>query len=771
MKVKLIQSILIGLVFLFSTINLAAKSEAVDGGYYTTKDAEYYLTPEQILFIRPGLVLEIIDVVIPSDRQTEVTFTLSDPAGLPLDRNGVYTPGPVSTSFILSYIPAFEEAYVAYTTRVQTSPITGDSATQASTDTGGAYTELGIGTYRYKFGTVLPEGYDMDVTHTVGVYARRDLLEFDLDRYVANELEHFIPSGSGTPMPRDIVTTETCNGRCHNPLALHGGSRQEVGLCILCHNPTQDIDPDTGNSIDMPLMIHKIHMGENLSEDYTIVGYRQSVHNYNDVVYPAPINECEACHTGGLPTANFPMVATPQAALVCDGSGMGEVNLSWQYTDNVELKVRTASNPEGSIFGIGGPSGTYATGKWVADGTWFDIYDLNTKRLLQSVPVNATVLGCVSNAPGTARGVAGSQHTNWLDHLSRKTCGSCHDDINWETGEGHSEYDLIMVDDITCDNCHVPDSGNEFDRSVKGSHLELYKSAQFPGVLVNLLEVTNTNPGDNPTVKFSVTSKNGPIDPASLDRFRLTLSGPNDDYSFRIQEIANRSMVWAGDNTWTYTFVQSLPPDAEGSFTVSVESRNLVPVDFGDVISEERDNAENPRIVFAVTDDVATPRRMVVDDYKCESCHSNLAYHGGVRHDPQYCDTCHMPESLDFNRDQTIHFKYMIHSIHRGEDLENGFSIDDHDYSDVVYPGDLRDCDACHVNNSQQVPVDSWLLSTVTPQAWWSPMMPNTAACLSCHDDDDSAAHAFANTAFFGESCGTCHGEGKVAAVDKVHAH
>ena len=77
-------------------------------------------------------------------------------AGLPLDRNGVYTPGPVSTLFILSYIPAFEEAYVAYTTRVQTSPITGDSATQASTDTGGAYTELGIGTYRYKFGTVLP---------------------------------------------------------------------------------------------------------------------------------------------------------------------------------------------------------------------------------------------------------------------------------------------------------------------------------------------------------------------------------------------------------------------------------------------------------------------------------------------------------------------------------------------------------------------------------------------------------------------------------------
>ena len=771
MRIKFIPPILIGMLCLFGTTDLTAKSESVDSGYYTSKDSEFYLTPEQLLFIRPGLVLKINDVAIPADRKPEVTFTITDPAGLPLDRTGTMTPGPVSTSFILAYIPAFEEAYVAYTTRVQTSPITGDSAEQASTDSGGSYTELSIGTYRYKFGTQLPEGFDPNVTHTLGVYASRNLAEFQLGTYYANELEHFVPWGTSEPLPRDIVTTETCNGRCHNPLALHGGSRQEVGLCILCHNPTQSIDPDTGNSVDMPLMIHKIHMGENLSEDYTIIGYRQSVHNYNDVVYPAPINECETCHTGGIPTENFPMVATPSAALVCDGSGVGEVTLKWQYTDNVQVKVRSTSNPEGALMGTGGPTGSMTTGKWVSDGMVFDLYDLRTGSLIQSVPVNTTVLGCVSNAPGSARGEAGTQHSNWMDNPSRKTCGSCHDDINWETGEGHSEYNLVMVDDITCDNCHVADSGQEFDRSVKGAHLELYKSAQFPGVLVKFLEVSNTNPGDHPTVKFSVSSKNGPLDPASLDRFRLTLSGPNDDYSFRIQEIANRSAVWAGDNTWTYTFVQALPADAAGSFTVSFEGRNLVPIEIDGSVSEQRDNAENPSIAFAVTDTAATPRRMVVDDYNCESCHSNLAFHGGVRHDPQYCDTCHMPEALDFDGTQTISFKYMIHSIHRGEELAKGFSIGSHDYSDVVYPGDLRDCATCHVNNSQQVPVESGLLPTITPQAWWSPMAPNAAACLSCHDDDDAAVHAYSNTAFFGESCGTCHGEGRAAAVDKVHAH
>ncbi len=670
MKMKLIRPLLFGLLFFSGTADLAAKSDVINDGNYTTKDSEFYLTPEQLLFIRPGLVLAIVDVVIPNDRQPEVTFTLTDPAGLPLDRTGIFTPGPVSTSFVLSYIPAFEEAYVAYTTRVQTSPITGDSAEQASSDSGGSYTELSIGTYMYKFGTIIPVSYDKDATTTLGVYAVRDLAEFELGTYVANELDHFVPSGLSEPLPRDIVTTETCNGRCHDPLAIHGGSRREVGLCVLCHNPSQGIDPDTGNSVDMPLMIHKIHMGENLSEDYTIIGYRQSVHNYNDVVYPAPINECTDCHTGGIPTENFPMVSNPSAALVCDSSGHGSVVLNWQYTNNVEIRVRTASNPEGSVFARGGPTGSAETGKWVADGTSFDIYDSGTSKLIQSVPVNATVLGCVSNAPGTFRGEAGSQHTNWMDHPTRKNCGSCHDYINWETGEGHSEYNLVMADDITCDHCHVPYTGNEFDRSVQGAHLELYKSAQFPGVLVRFMEVTNTNPGDHPTVKFSVGSKNAPLDPASLDRFRLTLSGPNDDYSFQAQEIANSSLVWAGNNSWTYTFARPLPLDAEGSFTISVESQKLVPIDFGELVSEERDNAENPRIVFAVTDAIATPRHAVVEDYNCESCHSNLAFHGGARHDPQYCDTCHMPESLDFDKDQTIHFKYMIHSIHMGEELD-----------------------------------------------------------------------------------------------------
>ncbi len=196
MKRYAMSVLLVGLALIIGTsTNLFAKSDATEKGAYTEKDKEYYLTEAQIAFIRPGLELEIIDVLIPADLQPEVTFMITDPAGLPLDREGIYTPGPVSTSFILSFIPAGEEAYVAYTTRVQTSPITGDSAVQASTDSGGTYTDMGDGVYLYKFATVLPADYDTNASHTLGMYARRDLLEFDLDRYVKNALDHFIPSG------------------------------------------------------------------------------------------------------------------------------------------------------------------------------------------------------------------------------------------------------------------------------------------------------------------------------------------------------------------------------------------------------------------------------------------------------------------------------------------------------------------------------------------------------------------------------------------------
>ncbi len=62
-------------------------------------------------------------------------------------------------------------------------------------------------------------------------------------------------------------------------------------------------------------------------------------------------------------------------------------------------------------------------------------------------------------------------------------------------------------------------------------------------MLVKILDVTNTDPGQKPTVRFSLGSKNGPLDPASLNRLLFAITGPNEDYSFYVQETVGSEAV------------------------------------------------------------------------------------------------------------------------------------------------------------------------------------------------------------------------------------
>jgi OmcA/MtrC family decaheme c-type cytochrome len=272
---------------------------------FTERDKAFYADSATVNFVRPGLVMKVLGAAIASDGTVTARVKFTDPQGLPLDREGITTPGAISCSFIIAYIRP-DGQYWSYTTRVQTSPITNQSAEQASADTGGRWAKTADGEYTYTFGKKLPAGFNAAATHSIGIYGSRNLTEFELGTNYDDDVYNFVPAGGPVTVVRDLIKTATCN-KCHLELGLHGGSRKTMELCNLCHTP-QTIDPDTGNTVDMPVMTHKIHMGSRLpsvagGKPYTIIGFGQAVHDYSHVAFPANAQNCRACHEDGKDVA------------------------------------------------------------------------------------------------------------------------------------------------------------------------------------------------------------------------------------------------------------------------------------------------------------------------------------------------------------------------------------------------------------------------------------------------------------------------------------
>ncbi len=407
---------------------------------------------------------------------------------------------------------------------MQTSPITGVTAIQASSDSGGTYEKVADGEYMYTFATRAPLNFDRGATHTIGVYARRDLTEFELGQPSDDDTFNFVPDGSEVTNVRDIVRTATCNS-CHTRLTAHG-RRHSTELCITCHQP-QSSDPDTGNTVDFTTMIHKIHMGAELPSvqagiPYQIIGFRQSVHDYSTVEYPADVRRCESCHTGG------------------------------------------------------------------------------------------------------------TQSNVYLTDPSRRACGSCHDDVNFATGENHA--DLPQVSDNQCANCHIPEGELEFDISIVGAHTIERFAKELRGVNFELMGISDTAPGRNPTVTFSVRNDEGnPIIPSEMNRLRLLLAGNTTDITEYWVEDARGAEGSGG--VYNYTFEKPIPENAQGSWAAGVEGRNVQTLLAGTMQerADVRDLGENTVFYFPVTDAEAAPRRKVVSQQQCESCHYKQRIHGGNR--------------------------------------------------------------------------------------------------------------------------------------------
>lgn len=647
-------------------------------GPYSPLEKAFYLDEKTVNFVRPGLVIRILSAEIAADGTARARVRFTDPRGLPLDRAGITTPGTIGTSMVLATIPRGEKHYRSYTVRTQTSPITGRSAIQAAADTGGTWTLVAEGEYNYTFGTRAPSGYDRTATHTVAAYGNRNLNEFDLGIHRSDTTFNFVPDGSRVTNVRDVIRTATCN-KCHDKLSAHGtGGRQSMEVCIVCHTP-QTTDPDTGNTVDMTTMVHKIHMGAELPSvqagtKYQIIGNQQSLHDFSEIHFPPGPQRCEACHE--------------------------------------------------------------------------------------------------PNNPAT-------QKDAWLTP-TRLACGSCHDNVNFATGQNHAN--LPQVSDNQCSNCHTVQGELEFDLSIRGAHTVPTASKTLPGTVFDVLDVNGGGPGQRPTVTFSIKDRSGKaILPSEMTRLALVLAGPTTDYKTVVSEDARQAQGANGVYHWTFT--APLPADAKGTFTAGVEGyRNQVLLPGTTKEQTVRDAGDNKVRHFTVTDSRVVARRKVVDINKCNACHFDLSLHGGNRNEIDQCVMCHNPTATDTarrpaakNPPESIDFRQMIHRIHTGAALGFpysvfGFGNTEHDYSKVNFPGNRSNCQMCHVGGSENVPLPATASMVDDPRGPLSPKGPETAACTSCHSSLAAASHALVNTSKLGESCAACHSASSQFSVGRVHA-
>jgi OmcA/MtrC family decaheme c-type cytochrome len=182
-----------------------------------------------------------------------------------------------------------------------------------------------------------------------------------------------------------------------------------------------------------------------------------------------------------------------------------------------------------------------------------------------------------------------------------------------------------------------------------------------------------------------------------------------------------------GDGTYAYTFASALTAypagpvfDATKTHRLGIEIRGQAPI------------ASNGIIDFVPAGGAPLFERKIVDNDTCNACHDRLEFHGGPRTDVEYCVTCHNPSSTDGDTGNTVDMKALIHNIHSARSTYQivGYGGSVHDWTDLVWTQDIRNCQTCHEENDLN-----------TPQASNWRLVPNRAACGTCHYDDGIPAN------------------------------
>ncbi len=305
----------------------------------------------------PGLKIEITGVELPADGKPVVSLTLTDADGRALSGRPLEGASFAIAQIVVDEATGLSKYQNLLIRKVEGRPyrVGGETrqpalanTTQPFADSGGPWADQGAGSFTYTFSNTLTSEVNPALTTVVGIYAYKDSRAS-----VANDVYAFVPAGGAPTVTREVVTTAACQ-TCHNPLQAHGGLRRDTALCVTCHTD-QNTDPETGNTVDFKVMIHRLHSGTRLPSvqagtPYMIVGFQQTVFDFSKGTWPQDTRNCTTCHSGGAQSDNFKTAPNTAACTACHD----DVNLTTGENhpggDQPDGKCAACHEPDGQEF-------------------------------------------------------------------------------------------------------------------------------------------------------------------------------------------------------------------------------------------------------------------------------------------------------------------------------------------------------------------------------------------------------------------------------------
>lgn len=689
---------------------------------YSIHEKAYYANPQTVEFVAPGLKINITGASISSTGTITVNYTLTDPNGLPLDAAGVTTPGSISLSYVAAVLPNGQEDYVAYTTRPATGTVIA-TTNQPGADSGGQATAIANG-YQYVFKTAAPSGFDPNATHTIGIYGSRNLTQYSLGTNYASATFNFVPNGTPVTHTHDIIRTASCNA-CHDQLSAHGGSRRGINMCVLCHTP-QNLDPNTGDTMDAKVMFHKIHMGANLPSVVAGGKYVPAINShgtfdFSNVVFPADPGDprrCTVCHSQSNGAAQQTAYLTNPSRAAC-GSCHDDTNFATgaNHPGGIQVDDSLCANchiPQGEMDFDASIMGAHVAP--------------TASSLLSGVNVKITnVTGAAGGAPSLTFTLLDNNNNaiplSKMSSLSAVMGGPTTDYGGTNFGSGVTTPGYVsesMTKTASCSQSGV--CTYTFTHAIPASAtgtfamgIEARRSETVPQLIDgNTVQTAISYGAANPVAYF-------PVDGSPVTPRRAVIAEAN----------CNQCHV---------------------ALSVHGTLRN------------------NPEY--------------------CVLCHNPNGTDAPVRGSAQVAADKALPaQGINFNlMVHRIHYGVNMQASGRNYTIV-GFGGSHNDFTNpndtasatkaTLFPAmspsgsttDTQNCSLCHVNGSEQNDLALTNLLPVTdPQGPLPSVQPFTSACTGCHVDIQTASHALSNTTQLGEACNVCHGTGGAYAVQQVHA-